>query len=703
MEHQRVTKSAQKEHPKIPSSTLHQTSLNGVRSHPLLQLQRTIGNQAVVRMLRSQNQKSDTQHPPLHKQSAEPGTTTTTESSNVPTVVDDVLNSAGGQPLDTATRAFMEPRFGQDFSQVRVHTDEQATRSAQAVNALAYTVGRDVVFGQGLYHPETSEGRRLLAHELTHVVQQNRDQTQLTRKLEVVTPSDPLETEAERAANAIAHDGSAIGISMGQANSPPQGRLYRQPQGSSRGDKGPIASRKIDLDASVIDELNRGNTTVAADFKKLKASGAQLRINAPAYIELTQKGNLQLRKANELLINEIGVQKVLTAYTLEERTEGYAHIAGKGVKLQAKDTPMVLLAQKEGAELWTFDTGVKQNAPLVGVPVIPESNTEKTGKPRNYAVARKLMGLEEIEISPTGVVITPSRPGGGGSTSSGTPSGSSGVEEHEATPRVSRPAPVEKSEVIGPGTTQTGPRKAPSKAPTTFHEEAGAPKLPTSTVPSSKSKISIKDIGHAVGSAAGGILFGILESKIRNEMERPYRERDWRYIDQQVQEKLITLEPELRALRERSMGIIYANITVVETTTMQLEFDSGEYAEAVSSHEEYNDTKFVSMRVSLDDINTPVKYEYESHVLSRIDHDYYTYSVPIPFAIEQESAGPQPGTGAYAASLGISLSKVDRETHWKSQQERSAFILDYIRYAQEHSELRSLYQEAMRDYPTEEK
>jgi hypothetical protein len=88
-----------------------------------------------------------------------------------PPLVHDVLSS-GGRPLDRSVREYMEPRFGFDFSQVRVHTDEGASQSAQAVNALAYTVGGDVVFANGRYAPETSEGRRLLAHELTHVVQQ---------------------------------------------------------------------------------------------------------------------------------------------------------------------------------------------------------------------------------------------------------------------------------------------------------------------------------------------------------------------------------------------------------------------------------------------------------------------------------------------------------------------------------------------------
>jgi hypothetical protein len=89
-----------------------------------------------------------------------------------PSSVQEVLRSPG-QPLDPATRTFMEPRFGHDFSRVRVHTDARAAESARAVNALAYTVGRDVVFGVGQYAPGTSEGRRMLAHELTHVMQQH--------------------------------------------------------------------------------------------------------------------------------------------------------------------------------------------------------------------------------------------------------------------------------------------------------------------------------------------------------------------------------------------------------------------------------------------------------------------------------------------------------------------------------------------------
>jgi hypothetical protein len=85
-----------------------------------------------------------------------------------------------GKPLDPATRAFMEQRFGYDFSQVRVHTDSKAAESARALNAMAYTFGRDVVFGPGRYSPMTSSGTKLLAHELTHVVQQTGSKANLS-------------------------------------------------------------------------------------------------------------------------------------------------------------------------------------------------------------------------------------------------------------------------------------------------------------------------------------------------------------------------------------------------------------------------------------------------------------------------------------------------------------------------------------------
>ncbi|HEU4731911.1 MAG TPA: DUF4157 domain-containing protein [Kofleriaceae bacterium] len=88
-----------------------------------------------------------------------------------PASVDEVVRSPG-EPLDGATRAFMEPRFGHDFGRVRVHATERAGQSAHAIDALAYTAGEHIVFAPGQWQPGTARGRQLLAHELAHVVQQ---------------------------------------------------------------------------------------------------------------------------------------------------------------------------------------------------------------------------------------------------------------------------------------------------------------------------------------------------------------------------------------------------------------------------------------------------------------------------------------------------------------------------------------------------
>jgi hypothetical protein len=111
--------------------------------------------------------------------------------SIAPPIVHETLHSPG-QPLDPATRAFFEPRFGHDFSRVRVHADERAAASSRSVKALAYTVGRDIVFGTGQYAPGTSAGRRILAHELTHVVQQQGAQSLSASPSGVQTSAPPM-------------------------------------------------------------------------------------------------------------------------------------------------------------------------------------------------------------------------------------------------------------------------------------------------------------------------------------------------------------------------------------------------------------------------------------------------------------------------------------------------------------------------------
>lgn len=110
---------------------------------------------------------------------------------------------APGTPLDAATRGEMEPHFGCDFSRVRIHTDAPAADSARAVNARAYTVGQDVVFGSGQYAPGSPSGRRLLAHELVHTLQQGNVCMPSAAGLKVSSPDDAGEQEAGHLADSV--------------------------------------------------------------------------------------------------------------------------------------------------------------------------------------------------------------------------------------------------------------------------------------------------------------------------------------------------------------------------------------------------------------------------------------------------------------------------------------------------------------------
>ncbi|MEU4524543.1 DUF4157 domain-containing protein [Amycolatopsis sp. NPDC024027] len=125
------------------------------------------------------------------------GTSSLVEEERSP--VHDVVGSGGGSPLDTATRADMETRFGHDFGDVRVHTDGAAHDSAKSVNAQAYTVGSNIVFQRDKYDPSSDSGKHMLAHELTHVVQQRSgpvDGTDAGGGVKVSDPSDRFEREA---------------------------------------------------------------------------------------------------------------------------------------------------------------------------------------------------------------------------------------------------------------------------------------------------------------------------------------------------------------------------------------------------------------------------------------------------------------------------------------------------------------------------
>ena len=114
-----------------------------------------------------------------------------------------VIPSGSGRPLDTPARNEMEGRFGESFSNVRVHADTAAGTAARNLGARAFTTGHDIYFGHGAYQPESPQGRGLLAHELTHTIQQRGNRPGTQQALEVAPPDDPLEQQAEQASNAV--------------------------------------------------------------------------------------------------------------------------------------------------------------------------------------------------------------------------------------------------------------------------------------------------------------------------------------------------------------------------------------------------------------------------------------------------------------------------------------------------------------------
>lgn len=152
----------------------------------LLHLQRMAGNASVVQML------------------AEEGAIATAEEERSP--VHDVIGKGGGSALDEGTRSTMESKFGQDFGDVRIHTDAKASASAEAVGANAYTVGNEMVFRSGHFDASSPTGQRTLAHELSHVVQQRSgpvDGTEAAGGIRLSDPSDRFERAADATADQV--------------------------------------------------------------------------------------------------------------------------------------------------------------------------------------------------------------------------------------------------------------------------------------------------------------------------------------------------------------------------------------------------------------------------------------------------------------------------------------------------------------------
>jgi Domain of unknown function (DUF4157) len=190
-----------------------------LQSSTVIGLQRTAGNTAVTALL----QRS----------------LTSVEDEEARSPVLDVVGRGRGQALDEGLREDMEARFGDDFSDVRIHADAEASRSAAAVSARAYTVGREIVLGADVPDLATEPGKRTLAHELTHVIQQRQGPVEGTptgNGISVSDPSDRFERAAEANAERV----------MGENT---DGAAARRVNGGGVGTVAPAPTqREVDLD-----------------------------------------------------------------------------------------------------------------------------------------------------------------------------------------------------------------------------------------------------------------------------------------------------------------------------------------------------------------------------------------------------------------------------------------------------------------------
>lgn len=340
---------------------------------------------------------------------------------HAPAIVDDVL-STPGQPLDAAAREFFEHRFGHDFSGIRIHSDAAAERSAKAVHSLAYTVGNRIVFSAGQYAPQTTEGRRLIAHELVHAVQQGHS-----------APS----THRTAAPGASPEKRTSAALSLGPASTITRTahlQVARQvgPQ-TQAGGTAPPAVRIVRLDNNVIAEIGRGNAAVANTLRQLAENpGVKLQMSRGVYIETTRVTGDMLA-ARKALIQKLKIEIVdepLTsrvplyedyAKSPDFPTHGQPKVTGSE-SYTLEDLPHLASARAGGpdVELWSFDTRVQTNAGRLNVKIAPESHLPiLKNVPDSYTNILKLVP----EVTAADIAAAKGQPG----VKPGDPSGGQGA------------------------------------------------------------------------------------------------------------------------------------------------------------------------------------------------------------------------------------------------------------------------------------
>jgi hypothetical protein len=325
-------------------------------------------SQGMARNMSGMMQRQHTlgQHVSVQRDATGPGI-----DAAAPSMVRDVISSPG-RPLDASTRAAMEPRFGHDFSNVRVHSDDRAAASARAVNANAYTAGNHVAFGAGKYAPETQGGQRLMAHELAHVVQQSSGPVggeQVADGLSVSHPSDRFEQAASHTAAVGSTPEQSHSDTLRSAVPARRGSLTVQRQTDTVADD----AAKKSANAGVASAIGGGFSALFAGIGLIPAfeSAGAAKTQAAEAVKQTELNKQSLEVAKEALAvsENPPVPAPLTGGIVVNNNSGYADIptttAPKSSTVKGGDEgekPVTLLKVSQGAnDFATFNAVIKSN------------------------------------------------------------------------------------------------------------------------------------------------------------------------------------------------------------------------------------------------------------------------------------------------------------------------------------------------------
>jgi hypothetical protein len=524
-----------------------------------------------------------------------------------PPIVHDVLRSPG-QPLDPATRGDMEERFGHDFSRVRIHANTFAARTARTVDALAYTAGNHVIFGAGQYSPRTEEGRRLLAHELAHVVQSEAAPPGSSAPA-ISPPGSALEGEAAQAAARVMA-GELAGMRPASAHmifrqeTPPDPRHARGFFGEQE-----MAFRGYRFEEGWIiiegpsGAAGHGVTQSGFDASAYNRDTGQLHIVDNK--SLARAGNVSSATAIDPEANLL--QNVETTI---QRVE-----AMSPKQMPERQQVLRLLRQTRAA--------VRGQGRIPGRVqlVVTGAGGRSTG-----VVAR---------LSRAGVIFrdinapqTPPPPGSAGPPLQGGPAAAppSTTAQPQPAPTVipsPQTAPVAPA---APGTTAAQPKPGPAAAPPSTVAPTTTPRARLG----GRIGPQLRGIGGGVARGLAGAALALGGAWLQQRVHESFFNDDMKRIEPEINRRLDTLADEIVDIQTSQVAATVPGYAVITIETTYHHFTDAEPTGIVHSTV-YAGTRLVSVSVSDSPQNEVRKREDDPVGLGWLRFEYYTvtYSVPL--------------------------------------------------------------------------